>query len=43
MNALMCKQYGCTPSQLRREDAYEVEMHSLIFAHMMKKTPHMFL
>lgn len=41
--ALMCKAYGCTPSQLRLEDAQEVERHSLVFAYMMKKMPHMML
>ena len=43
MTALLCKTYGCLPSKLRQEDAYEIEVHSYVFAHMMKKMPHMFM
>lgn len=39
MEALMCKSYGCTPSQLAEEDAQTVFMHAYVFAEIMKKNP----
>lgn len=39
MNALLCKFYGCTPSQLKREDAEEVELHAVVFQKMLEKNP----
>lgn len=38
-DAVMCKAYGCRPSELEEEDAETLALHFAIYVEMMKKNP----
>ena len=35
----MCKQFKCTPTQLRKEDQVEIELYAMVYNEIMKKNP----
>ena len=37
--AMLCKLFGCTPSQLRKEDYRDIMKYSFVYAEMLKKNP----
>ena len=36
---MLCKAFGCTPSQLEKEDAGEVEAMGIVFNEIASKNP----
>ena len=37
--AILCKNWGCTPSQIQNENAEDVEIHTMIYSQLMEKNP----